>query len=117
MYNRGEIMPMIYAVMGKIRSCELSKKKLKNSQQRGHCTQKKKRKQTQKETMNLFPGRRQSLLIRRAMPLAMFSRNRSSIITANKKRKKSEREGREAYLAQTIDHAWRSDRRSFCKSL
>jgi hypothetical protein len=51
------------------------------------------------------------------MPLAMFSRNRSSIITANKKRKKSEREGREAYLAQTIDHAWRSDRRSFCKSL
>jgi hypothetical protein len=50
------------------------------------------------------------------MPLAMFSRNRSSIITPNKKRKKTKREGREAYLAQTIDHAWRSDRRSFCKS-
>jgi len=55
-------------------------------------------------------------LIRGAMPLAMFSRNRSSIITANKKRKKTKREGREAYLAQTTDHAWRSDRRSFCKS-
>jgi hypothetical protein len=50
------------------------------------------------------------------MPLAMFSRNRSSIITAIKKKKKTEREGREAYLAQTIDHAWRSDRRSFWKS-
>ncbi len=63
MYNRGEIMPMIYAVMSKIRSCELSKKKLKNSQQRRYCTQKKKkRKKTQKDAMNLFPGRRQSLI-------------------------------------------------------
>jgi hypothetical protein len=55
MYNRGEIMPMIYAVMGKIRSCKLGKKKLKNSQQRRYCTQKKKRKKSKKDAMNLFP--------------------------------------------------------------
>jgi hypothetical protein len=115
MYNRGEIVPMIYAVMGKIRSCKLSKKKLKNSQQRRYCTQKKKkRKKTQKDAMNLFPGRRQSLIDQKSNA-ACNSRNRSSIITANK-RKKTKRKGREAYLAQTIDHAWRCDRRSFCKS-
>ncbi len=117
MYNRGEIMPMIYAVMGKIRSCELSKKKLKNSQQRRYWTRRRRRGRRHRRMLwTYFPADDRAWLIRRAMPLAMFSRNRSSIITANKKRKKSEREGREAYLAQTIDHAWRSDRRSFCKS-